>query len=472
MLLNEIKQKRVCNACVGEEFLAGLIESSSIVNVCDYCGESNFTITAEQLSDYVDEAMQSHFCLTRRDPTGIESSYISWGFADHWDRPGERVGFVIGDIAAIEPEIVGDVLKLLSGRYVRDAFEGGEEDPYDDEAHYEEREHYGDTFDHTWDGFRSLVQHRSRFFDSSVAQMLDDIFGDLQSLQAHSARKFIVNIDPEEEELQIWRARNAGSHRELEMVMQNPYRELGPPPSSKAYAGRMNPSGIAVFYGAKEIATCISEIRAPVGSYVVLACFNLVRPVRLLDLGALAQAPVTGSYFDTDFIKRKERAGFLTRIIEEMSKPIMPQDETIEYITTQIVAEYLKNHGKYNGLIFPSTQTDGNADNLVLFNGSCGVEVPFGTVDNDVNVGPEYDLDMSVGDSVETGREGVWIQQHDSVKNEDNKQGSDRYQDIFLDSTNETDQESCTIRLIKNKIEIVRIKQVNPSWENLAVSWF
>jgi hypothetical protein len=52
-------------------------------------------------------------------------------------------------------------------------------------------------------------------------------------------------------------------------------------------AGRMNPSGIALFYGALELETCLAEVRPPVGSQVVCGAFLLRRTVLLLDLTLL-----------------------------------------------------------------------------------------------------------------------------------------------------------------------------------------
>ena len=51
----------------------------------------------------------------------------------------------------------------------------------------------------------------------------------------------------------------------------------------------------------------------------------------------------------------------------------MPEDEELEYIPTQIVAEYLaqKANPRIDGILYPSSQTDGN--NVVLFNHACRV---------------------------------------------------------------------------------------------------
>ena len=71
----------------------------------------------------------------------------------------------------------------------------------------------------------------------------------------------------------------------------------------------MNAEGIPVFYGALEEDTCVSEVRADVGSLVVLGKFNLLNPTRILDLDALSIVNSDISYFDPRYAEeRKQRA--------------------------------------------------------------------------------------------------------------------------------------------------------------------
>jgi hypothetical protein len=71
-----------------------------------------------------------------------------------------------------------------------------------------------------------------------------------------------------------------------------PDRHLGSPPSGAAAAGRMNARGISVFYGANDPRVALAEVRPPVGSRVAVARFEIIRPLRLLDLTALSDATV------------------------------------------------------------------------------------------------------------------------------------------------------------------------------------
>jgi hypothetical protein len=107
-----------------------------------------------------------------------------------------------------------------------------------------------------------------------------------------------------------------------------------------------------------------------VGAHAVFASFELVRPVRLLDFDLLRFAVVEGSIFDPDFDRRVERAGFLRRFGEEISRPVLPRDEAFGYLPTQVVADYIAQRLGLDGMFYRSVQAGGNQRNLVLFNPS------------------------------------------------------------------------------------------------------
>jgi hypothetical protein len=139
----------------------------------------------------------------------------------------------------------------------------------------------------------------------------------------------------------------------------------------------MNAAGISVFYGAKEADTCIAEVRAPVGSYVVLGRFEIIRPIRLLDLDVLTKVTTDCSWFAPEFAVRSNRAAFLRHLVREISKPIMPRDEEFEYLPTQAVSEYLAScvEPPIDGINFHSAQTAREGRNVVLFHHASGVEL-------------------------------------------------------------------------------------------------
>jgi hypothetical protein len=146
----------------------------------------------------------------------------------------------------------------------------------------------------------------------------------------------------------------------------------------------MNARGISVFYGSNNPKVALAEVRPPVGSEVAVARFEIIRPVRVLDLTVMSEVITTGSIFDPTFGGRLERTTFLQSLSRRITMPVMPDDETFEYLPTQAIADFLATERtpQIHGIIFPSIQAAGGALNVVLFHKAARVEqlaLPKGT---------------------------------------------------------------------------------------------
>ena len=359
---------RVCHDCIGDSFLADEVKEKGSRGLCGYCSKRRKALTLEKLAERIHGVLQEHFRSTPNEPDGYEYAFM-------WERPGSPVADVIADMAGLSENIARHVTELLHRHEYR-AIKDGDEALYDSDALYEERSPDEWGFRDTWEAFRSEIRSRARFFGTSAETALKDIFGDLSTLKTFNDQPVIREITPATKDRFIWRARTAQSTRELKTILGSPVREIGPPTSRLAKGGRMNAPGIPVFYGALDEATCVAEIRAPVGSHVMVAKFEVLRPLRLLDFDSLTKIYVERSHFDPTYALHVGRASFLRRLVREMSRPIMPGDEASEYLVTQAVAEYLahKVEPRLDGIIFHSSQTDGTGRNVVLFNHACGVE--------------------------------------------------------------------------------------------------
>ena len=368
--MQEEINKRVCHVCIEDPFLSKYVRQGGSRKLCSYCGETHETRTLKWLADRVHEVLEERFAR----PRGV-----------FWKSLGTPVEYVIAEIAGLSEEIADDVRALLSNRYGEAAVKDGEDDPYGDDAEYEELEPNDWPFRDTWSVFCNEIRSNARFFNNYAEEALDTIFRGVQELRTDSDEPLIREIGPDVKDRFIWRGRKAESNKELETILKAPELELGPPPAS-APGGRMNAPGIPVFYGAMEMETCVAEVRAPVGSKVVVARFELLQSVRLLDFGVLGEIYNEVSHFDPDYSEREGRAVFLERFATEISRPVMPQQESAEYLATQSVAEYLANklEPPIDGIIYHSSQTGGIGRNLVLFNDACNVE-PY-DLPNGVNV--------------------------------------------------------------------------------------
>lgn len=146
----------------------------------------------------------------------------------------------------------------------------------------------------------------------------------------------------------------------------------------------MNPRGISFFYGATDVAIALAEVRPPVGSRTLVGRFEVVRPLRLLDIDALRRVYVAGNIFDGGYIGRLELARFLKSLAAKMTMPVMPDDEPSEYLITQVIADYLasRNELAIDGILYPSVQQRGEGQNVVLFRAASRVapiDLPEGT---------------------------------------------------------------------------------------------
>lgn len=387
MTIRHNDSKHICHDCTGDQFLADEVRGQGTVRSCSYCGQTAKTIAIQDLAERVREVLEEHF--------ERPSDYSEGPYEDYLAREaglehlGDTLDMVIAGMAGWNGGVVGDVVSHLPNLDSYRAVKSGGEDPYSPEAIYVERAPDDLAFHETWYEFGRQVRWRSRFINAEAEQALNKILGDLTIYKAWPDKPVVRSMGPDDEDRFIWRARTAQSAKELKDILGSPEREIGPPPPDLAKSGRMNAHGIPVFYGAMDESTCVAEVRAPVGSNVVVARFELLRDVRLLDLDALAKVYVGGSYFDPKYAERKGHLSFLRQLVREISRPVMPQDETFQYLTTQVVAEYLANKAtpRLDGIVFNSSQSRGDGRNLVLFNHARVV-----TPHNDLPAGTKVDV--------------------------------------------------------------------------------
>lgn len=379
----ELEKRRICFACVGEKFLSESIEKEGKRRKCYYCSNTLKTISIGELADSVSTALDEHYYRTSTDPEpGLEWHLQKEGL---WERAGETVAFVISEMAEIEEEPAEDIRKLLEYQnYDIELARMSEESPYEEDAHYAPSGPNCAELLHEWAAFERSVQTESRFFSRVAQAILDRVFCDIWHLRTSEDHPVTITAGPEASLNAIYRARVFQTWDQLEEALKRPDRGLGPPPWRLASAGRMNPQGIAVFYGATTEAVAIAEVRPPVGSRVAVARFEIIRSLHLLDVEALRDVLAKGSVFDPSYIRRLEHAKFLERLSQRISQPVVPHDEPFDYLVTQAIAEYLSEltERRLDGVIFRSAQSGNRDRNIVLFHHAARVsemDLPEGT---------------------------------------------------------------------------------------------
>ena len=454
-------EKHVCHDCIGDDFLSKAVKATGTPIKCTYCAATKESISLDALSDRVQLVIEEHFVRTPSEPDWMDAILIREGMIGNWLPDGQQVECLIMDMADVSEEIAREVANSLHDRYIYRTAEYNEENPYASEAHYEESTPNDRGFRISWEYFCNEIMYKERFFPQSAEPVLATLFGELDSLTTYDRTPVIREVNPPDQDFPIWRARTAQSDEELTTILESPGIQIGPPPPSFAEVGRMNPKGVPVFYGAMDPETCIAEVRPPVGSHVVLGKFRLLRQVKLLDLGSLSKVFANSSYFEPEFGFKAAKAAFIRRLVSEINRPVMPRDVEREYLPTQFIASYLAHRVEPNldGIIFPSSQTADDGQNIVLFNPARGVEpysVPEGsetTVYIDSLVDEEDDDGIVIFETVPST----------DPEEDADSQGEQRNQVYATDYDDIEEQENSvppTMELDIDSIEVRAIKRV------------
>lgn len=340
----------ICHLCIGDDHLKSQIRELNRYSVCSICGTNNQTIDVEILAKQISEIIADNF----------NSDYVVR------TRGGHLLKSVVQSIVKSKHKATDAIVDILvdtisTGRGKLDI-----ETLFDREIHYHETLTSNVMHYKVWPEFSNGVKYLSRFFNAKAKEVLDDIFMDNEVISSPKKAKPIVTIVPNST-ASFYRGRIATTNEQINSYLKHPRQELGPIHPRMAKPGRMNPQGISMMYLSFNKKTCIAELRPPVGSTVITAGFVLLRPIQVLDISILSKGMKPKSYFDPDLLKIKDKIAFLSTIESEMTKPVFVGNELIDYLPTQVIAEYLNVffRPKLDGIILHSAQSNGK--NLVLF---------------------------------------------------------------------------------------------------------
>ncbi|WP_343745328.1 RES family NAD+ phosphorylase [Chitinophaga sp.] len=362
-IINFRDEQFICNACVSERYLKGIIIKWGKTGTCSYCKKKGKVRTLGFLVDKIETAFEQFYERTPEEHDEFHNPH------DAWYREGNDVIDVISDIAGIDEKIAKDVLDILQDKYFDwENHTMGIENEFDKGSQYELKfPHHGD-LQEKWNEFKTLVGKRDLVSRNEAEAILTDIFSVLDELLRYDKKTVVVAAGPKTEINVLHRARVFYDEDKLMDALAIPDAELGTPPAHVVKAGRMNWDGSPVFYGAEDVNTAVSEVRPPVGSYVAVASFEIIRDLRILDLEKLNEAFIDGSIFSHDELKKRQKAWFLRRFSDLICIPVMPDKENKDYLPSQAVADFVCNKLGLDGIRYRSVQTSGpHAMNIVLF---------------------------------------------------------------------------------------------------------
>lgn len=372
---SDVEHLELCNYCISDAYLINEIDRLDQQETCDHCKNRNPVMSLLDMSEILETAMDGLYTPTDANPNFFQQMMMKDRESTYeWEREGESTSDIANDIIGFGDDKYGDYIQLiLSDKHADwEMMKMGEPTPFDDEYFYERKQVYPDGMYREWRTFERIVHEESRYYSAEAKAFLDDIFDGIGELTTRADEPVIKLFGPADANNILYRGRHFFDHNDIVNAMAEPDVIIGPPPANKAASNRMNAKGISVFYGATSIDVAMAEIRPPVGSTVIMGGFRPLRDLRLLDLKALKDIPMYGSLLDPKFLRSAHRNHFFKSLVRKMTQPANPDNSDSEYLTTQVVADYLLNVPDLNldGILFPSSQHSNGGENVVLFHKS------------------------------------------------------------------------------------------------------
>lgn len=356
----------ICADCVGEPYLQRLVRSAArSENPCEYCSGNASAADLWEVAQLCGDVIDTFF----------EESSHTMAVIHFGQTPvGNDLQTTISELTGIPQDAVEVVVEHL-GHIWYDA-DSGESRYGDDDPWFVVKPSMAEPLGHAWREMEDSLRSDVRYFNPKALSLLDTIFGQLANDRDKEGQPVVIDAGPGKLLKTLYRGRVFQTDDALVAALRWPERLLGSPAAGLGAAGRMNGQGQPAFYGATTPEICIAEVRPPVGSRIALAAFEVIRPLRLLDLRGLATVELRlgTSLFDPATRTAAQRRDFLRTLGERLSAPVVPELQDRDYLVTQAVADFLAAHRTLNvdGIIYPSAQSrrpdePPAGDNVVLF---------------------------------------------------------------------------------------------------------
>lgn len=306
-----------CSNCFNDKFISNVVNKlSKRIGKCEFCASKKVSLVdASLLGDY----FQPIFDLYEEAEDGSSIVKVinkDWKIFTHMD--DVMALLLVENILEIkiynrfQPKENGDSAKILN-----------------------------------WQKFKEELKHDNRYFPLK-APSKEHLEGLLQYLLVSNDNipQYLYRSRVNEEERQI------------------PLEEMGKPPEKISTAGRANPIGIPYLYTASNAETAIAEIRPHKGDKITVATFKVGGELKLADLRDPRDS-ISPFELDDDALNQVFKdLDYLCHLGEELSKPILPREAHLEYLSSQYLCELIKHCG-YDGVIYKSSVGDG--DNYAIF---------------------------------------------------------------------------------------------------------
>ena len=363
----------LCVDCVGSNTLKTIISKHNNSNICSICDVKKITLDAASIANLVEIEIDRKYLFISIENFDNHFDILKSDFDSLVDEE-----YTIIDIIQKIAMVNGDAADIIQNSLYEKHKEIGNENPFHYNAYYTiKRDSYEDIKMVSWSNIKSSVVEENRFYNRKMKTVLDDISCHIEKYQIFDGESMIHHVEPYDPFFSIFRARYFDASEDLESALIEPEKELGPPPTQRANSGRMNATGVTVFYGATNPQICLAEVRPPVGSVVVIAEFEITRHIKLLDIEHLKSVYIDQDDFSNSNSRRPDKLNFIRNLNNQIIKPIVSKNTNFEYLMTQVISDYISglSYLGFDGIIYKSSQSNSRSGkNVVLFNKSSTVQ--------------------------------------------------------------------------------------------------
>jgi len=358
-------QKQVCSNCISEHYLSDYILHNGHSGICSYCGEDKSVLALTDIGTIIKDGFIRRYGILTQETMHdkIQTDSIVHG-AKNFKNTSD---LLIDEHVSSNLNLLNDLSTIL-GRH--EGFDNADYEVSESERNW-----------NTWKGFVDTVKHKMRYIFMDVKHPLAPVFAHEKVIDA---LKNAVNLF---QTLDLYTSLPVGTiiyrGRPKDCSIPEDAGGMGSAPEDKSLANRFSPAGISRFYGAAAPETCLVEI-----GYcepVVMGKWEVREDMEVLDLtkkfqfdGQKYTYSEMPSIFDPQYQEKFDAYTFVLAFATYISRPVNKNREdakTIEYVPTQIVAEYLKaNRPSLMGICSYSSANGGKNYTLFLDHDDCACE--------------------------------------------------------------------------------------------------
>lgn len=322
------RSEHVCAGCLSDPALKKVIsDSAQDDEECNFCGESP-AAELDILTEAFVEGLKTEYANADDEGVPYDSGEGGYHVATTWDTW----------------DLVGDHSEVFANDAVLEAVREAIGDQTWTEIDWQLLR-YNEQLTSSWQSFCEQIQHKTRYvfwLRRDNADQKEERWGEIPAGRIlDQIGQHILDLDLVREipaGTKVWRAREVWDS-DVTTAAGWGAADLGTAPREFARtSNRMSPAGIPMFYGAFDQDTAVQEVTRGKLRRLAVGTFELSRSCTVVDFTRLPGVP---SMFDPERGHQRRTLLFLHQFVAQMAKPVRDGYDQIDYVPTQVVAEFL-----------------------------------------------------------------------------------------------------------------------------------